>query len=135
MNILFVCKYNVFRSRVAEVLFRKLNKNKSIYAKSAGIFTGQSRDSSLYLALRKKKLDLYGGPKSITVPLLKWQDMIVIVADDVPKEIFTKNNKYAKKVIVWKILDVKSNKVEERVEIINKIENKVRKLTRELEYL
>ena len=39
-SILFVCKYNRFRSRVAEAYFKKINKNKNISVKSAGIIKG-----------------------------------------------------------------------------------------------
>jgi len=53
--------------------------------------------------------------KSLSVSLLKKQDIIVIVADDVPPIIF--NNKfYLKsklKIIVWKIPDVKGKKSDE----------------------
>ncbi len=31
MNIIFVCKYNRFRSRVAEAYFKKINKDKNIH--------------------------------------------------------------------------------------------------------
>jgi protein-tyrosine-phosphatase len=34
MNILFACKHNRLRSKVAEALFRKYNKNKKIKVKS-----------------------------------------------------------------------------------------------------
>ena len=36
-NILFVCKHNVFRSKIAEAYFKKVNQNREINAKSAGI--------------------------------------------------------------------------------------------------
>ncbi len=39
INILFVCRYNRFRSRVAEAYFKKINKNFKV--KSAGLFKGR----------------------------------------------------------------------------------------------
>ena len=39
-NILFVCKYNRFRSKIAEAYFNKINKNKLVSVKSAGIIRG-----------------------------------------------------------------------------------------------
>ena len=40
MNIIFVCKYNRFRSRVAEAYFNKINRNKNIHAYSRGVIRG-----------------------------------------------------------------------------------------------
>jgi len=40
MKIAFVCKYNRFRSQIAEAYFNKLNKNKSIKVYSAGVIKG-----------------------------------------------------------------------------------------------
>jgi len=40
MNILFVCKWNRFRSKLAEAYFKKVNKNKKIKVKSAGLIKG-----------------------------------------------------------------------------------------------
>jgi len=37
INILFICKHNLFRSQVAENFFNKLNKNKKYKSDSAGI--------------------------------------------------------------------------------------------------
>ena len=36
MKILFICKYNRFRSRVAAAYFKKINKNSKIKVESAG---------------------------------------------------------------------------------------------------
>ena len=43
-KILFVCKHNVFRSRTAEVLFNKYNKNKKYSANSAGLIKYEKKD-------------------------------------------------------------------------------------------
>ena len=37
MNIIFVCKWNRFRSKIAEAFFKKYNKNKDITCFSRGI--------------------------------------------------------------------------------------------------
>ena len=54
MNILFVCRYNRFRSRTAEAYFKKINKNKKIKVKSAGIFKGNYPLSPIQVKTGKK---------------------------------------------------------------------------------
>ena len=46
MKILFICKYNAFRSKVAESYFNKMNKNKKIKAFSRGFIMGGAPDKS-----------------------------------------------------------------------------------------
>ena len=41
MKILFICRHNRFRSKIAEAYFNKINKNKNLIAKGAGIFPGK----------------------------------------------------------------------------------------------
>ena len=43
MRILFVCKHNKFRSKVAETIFNKLNKNQGTEAESAGFTLDELR--------------------------------------------------------------------------------------------
>ena len=128
-NILFVCKYNRFRSKYAESYFNKLNKNKNIKVKSAGIIRGgYPLDKNQVLVAKERRIKLRGKPKGINTNLLKWQDIILITADDVPSEIFRENKMYGKKLIVWKIPDVIKDSKEEIRGIMNKIENKVQNL-------
>jgi len=121
-NILFVCKHNVFRSKVAEAYFKKVNKNKGLKANSVGIIKQDvvSEIEKKLIKFQRKTAKEFGigikrKSKSLSVSLLKKQDIIVIVADDVPPIIF--NNKfYLKsklKIIVWKIPDVKGKKSDE----------------------
>jgi len=120
-KILFICKYNRFRSRVAEAYFNKINKNKSIKAESAGIVRGSALNKK-QIAVAKKELgiDISGKPRSLTTKLLKWQDIIVIVADDVPPALFKENKKYGKKLIEWKIKD-SLNSIKSIVTKVNKL--------------
>ncbi|MBI2004344.1 hypothetical protein HYS72_02670 [Candidatus Pacearchaeota archaeon] len=104
-NILFVCKYNRFRSRISEAYLRKINKNKRIKADSAGIFKGNPISKKIISIGKKLGLKIKGAPKSINIKLLKWQNIIVIVADNIPKKLFSFNKKRGKKTIVWKIKD------------------------------
>lgn len=134
LNILFVCKYNVFRSRVAETYFNKINKNKNIKVKSAGVIKGSFVNKEQIATTKKLGLDIREKPKGLSTNLLIWQNMIVIVADDVPPSIFSNSKKYGKKVIVWKIKDVKgeTKQTSKRIRSIKKIMKKVNKLVKNL---
>jgi protein-tyrosine-phosphatase len=106
VNILFVCKYNIFRSKVAEAYFKKINKNKKFKAKSAGIFSGAKKKRDIIAECKELGLRIKGKPKGVSIKLLEWMDILVIVADDVPKEIFKYNGIYPKKTLQWEIRDV-----------------------------
>jgi|SRR3989344_3870381 len=131
-NILFVCKYNRFRSKIAEDLFDQINKNKSYKAKSAGIIRGSPINSKQAIICRKKNIILRNPPRGISSKLLKWQDVLVIVADDVPTSLFKDNVNYGKKLIAWRIPDAKRDNEKEIMIIIKMIENKVKKFVREI---
>src|SRR3989344_3011680 len=128
LNILFVCRYNRFRSRVAEAYFNKINKNKNIKVKSAGLIKGGPVNPNTVKIAKKFGLNIKGNTQGLSLKILQWQNMIVIVADNVPPSIFDRNKVYGKKVIVWKIKDAKdSNKININ-RIIKKIMKKADKL-------
>jgi len=132
MKILFVCKNNRFRSKIAEAYFKKINKNKNIKFSSAGIFRGSPIKKQTKEIIKKFNIIIKGKPRTISTDLLKKQDLIIIVANDVPKSIF--NKKYFKKIKIWKIPDsyiVNKKKIEK---IIKKIIKKVDKLNRRLKW-
>ena len=131
-KILFVCKHNVFRSRVAEAFFNKFNKNKNYIASSAGLLPGRYPLDELQVKVANKfGIDINGIPQAITIHLLEQTNLMIIVADNVPSEIF-KNEKYGREEIVWKIKDDNCSGAEETYEIIKKIENKVKKFVKGL---
>lgn len=125
MNILFVCKYNRFRSKVAEDYFNKINKNPELKAKSAGIIKGSPIDQIEKRICRSLGIDLRGSPQGISTKLLKWHNVIVVVANNVPIELFKDNKKYGKKLIVWRIPDAKSDSEAEIMQIVNQIKLKL----------
>lgn len=135
MNILFVCKYNRFRSKVAEAYFNKINKNKNIKTESAGIIRGKyplSKDQ--VRAAKKLCVNMRGKPQTLSIELLKKTDLIVIVADNVPEEIFAFKKKYLKKMIVWKIKDVTSaSRMDQNEKIIKQIIKRIDNLVKQLE--
>ncbi len=132
INILFVCKYNRFRSRIAEAYFNKINKNKNIKTKSAGLFKGNPLSPFTVGIAKKMGLDIRGKVKGISSKMLEWQNVTIVVANDVPKAAFNKNVKYGKKVIVWKIKDVKYEKKGETEKLVKIIMGKIDLLNKEL---
>ncbi len=106
MKILFVCKYNRFRSQVAEASFRKLNKNKKIKFSSAGMFQGYPIAKVNKTLGKELGIEVKGKPRCISERELVEVDLIVITANNVPKDLFEGR---AKKVIVWKIRDCSQN--------------------------
>ncbi len=141
-NILFVCRHNIFRSKVAEKFFNKFNENKKYRAKSAGLFKWSKsalRGDVGYKAEKKIArefgINLDGASKGIDHDLLKESDIIVLVADDVDPSVFTHEEHFYGKLIVWKITDVKSkhkNKYDVALSSVKKIEKKVKDFIRRL---
>ena len=110
MRVLFVCKHNKFRSKVAEAYFKQINKNKNIIASSAGIIRGNlsSAERKALLVIKEFNINLKEKSQGLSIDLLRKQNLIIIVADDVPKIIFNKKeyiNFKTTKIIVWKIPD------------------------------
>lgn len=134
MNILFVCKYNRFRSRVAEAYFNKINKNKNIRVKSAGIMKGSyPLDKREVEAAKRMGIKLDGRPVGLSTNLMRKIDLIIIVADNVPKSIFNYDG-FRGKTVVWKIKDIYNGESKVLIEkIIKKIKGKVRRLVKKLE--
>lgn len=132
MNILFICKFNRFRSKVAEAVFNKLNKNPNNKAKSAGIIRGRPLDKVQVAVAKKMGYNINSKPRGLTSEMLIWNNYTIIVADDIPKNILKDNAKYGKGLKVWKIPDVESNDEKEIAKTISLIEKKVEKLVKEL---
>ncbi len=136
LNILFICRANCFRSKVAEAYFKKINKNKNIKAKSAGVIGGYKQSESQINFIKGFGINLNGFSKGITADLLRWTDILIIVADDVPSRIFDYEikRKYIKKIIRWNITDVESSRDEEdNKRAIKQVMKKVDKLNKDLE--
>ena len=130
MKILFICKYNRFRSQVAERYFKKINRNKTIKSYSAGLLIGTFIAKSVKEIGKKLGLKINGKPKGIKEKLLKEIDLLVIVANDVPASLFEKK---VKKVIVWKIPDTSQGDLCSIERISRQIMKKVGELNKMLE--
>ncbi len=131
-KILFVCKHNRFRSKVAEMFFNKYNKNKNYVAIGAGLLPGGYPLDKVQVKVAKEfGIKLSGKPKPITTGLLRKINTLVIVADNVPSEIF-QSKKYGLQEYRWEIKDVVRGDEEEVREIISRIEKKVKEFVKEL---
>ena len=129
-TILFVCKHNRFRSKIAEAFFNKNNKNKNYIAESAGLLPEHYHLDKLQVNIaREFGLHLKGKPRPITTDLLKKANIFVIAANDIPHSFF-QNEKQGRKEYIWNIHDAKTAK-EIRTTIKN-IKKHVENLLKEL---
>lgn len=131
MKILFVCKYNRFRSKVAEAVFSKLDKSRKCEIKSAGAridFMNQYVAGSVINLLAKKDYKI-NDEKShlINKHMIDWADRIIIVADNISPSDFPKD-----KTEIWKIEDAHENEPEKIEDIIEQIETRVKNLAKTL---
>jgi len=131
MKILFICKYNAFRSRISEEYFKKINKNPSIKSTSRGLIIGGNSDS-IQQKLAEKILNINitkRRPLPLTVNEMIQADLIIVAADDIPKIIFN-YPPIQKKVVIWKIKDEQRKNERNIKNIILKIKKKVDKLNK-----
>ncbi len=131
MKILFVCKYNRFRSRIAESYFNKINKNKKIKAVSAGLIKGKPTPVKTIKTAKSFGISIKGGTKPLDESLLESKELkyIIITADDVPRDIFRRFNK---KIILWKIKDASTKRQEDVKNRIKKIMRKVEEVNKKI---
>ena len=134
-KILFVCKYNAFRSRIAEGYFNKINANGKIKAFSRGIIMGGNSDS----VQRQIAKSLLGINIAKRKPLpLTFQDMmdanlIIVVANDIPKIIFNYPlPSIQKKLTIWNVKDEQNMNQANIRKIILTIKRKVDNLSKKL---
>ncbi|MBI5803220.1 hypothetical protein HY448_00860 [Candidatus Pacearchaeota archaeon] len=136
MKLIFVCKHNVFRSRVAEAYFKKINKNPRIKVISRGIIMGgepdyqQARISKdvLGIDINKRK------PIPLKIPEMVDADLIVVVANDIPKVVFDYQlAPIEEKVVIWNVKDEQLGNKKNIKNILLLIKRKVDKLIKNLE--
>ena len=134
MKILFVCKYNRFRSQIAEQFFKEYNKDKNISARSAGIFKGlYPLDKTESNSAKEFGIEIKKEPEAISIEVLRNIDVVVIVANDVPKELFLYEGRYLQEVEKWEIPDNFDGNQDRIKRIIRKIELNVKDLIKKLE--
>jgi|SRR3989344_850609 len=136
MKILFVCKYNAFRSRVTEEYFRKINKNRNVSVLgSRGIIMGGNSDTAqrevsrkiLGVNIAKRK------PLPLKIKDMKEADRIIVVANDIPKVIFNYwNAPIMKKIVIWEIKDEQKRNKRNIRKIVLAIKRKIDRLNKKL---
>lgn len=131
MNILFVCKHNRFRSKIAEAIFKKLNKNPRIHASSAGLIMGGRTHKDVFKAAKAFGLGWRVKQHYLTNELLRQQDIIVVVADNVHPSLFYDGIKPRAKMVWWKIPDYSGEGVEPRRKRMVMIQKKMGALLKE----
>ena len=78
-------------------------------------------------------ISILGKPKTMSMDLLRKQNKIIVVANDIPKEVFS-YKWYNKKVVFWKIPDVLSGGNTKHVKkIVEMIIKKVNQLNKQLQ--
>lgn len=134
MKILFICKYNAFRSKVAESYFRKINKNKSVKVSGAGFINSDGADKTQRVVAKKLLgVEIRGASKRLSLKLLRAQDLVVVVAKDVPKIMFNHSEGYGKtKFVYWGVKDEQLQNRKAVEKIVEKIKKKVENLVKEL---
>lgn len=122
---------------MAESYFNKINKNKNNKTESAGIIRGPSLNEKQVKIAKEFSINLKGKPRGLSVDLIKKKNLIIIVADDVPKSLFDRKeyiNFKTTKIIRWKIPDdpgaTSTTKIRKIIKLIIK---KVKQLNKELE--
>jgi len=127
MKILFVCKHNRFRSKVSEAFFKKFNKNRAIKVKSAGTFPDFKLVAPVVRNIMKKfgvkRMNIH--PKRINKALIKWADLIIVVANDT-------NVRAGKKAVKWPVSDTQQNDYPGIFKRVRNMRGRVKKLVAEL---
>ena len=126
MKILFICRHNRFRSKSAEAIFNKLNKNKKVKAESAGFLLDEAHlyiEKSVLNILKDKGYSAKGLPRQLTRELLDKFDVLVIVADNIDPAFF---QDFKGKLIHWKVPDCSCEDIPRIKEIIEDIEKRVK---------
>jgi len=126
MNILFICKHNRFRSKVAEAFFRKYNKNKKYKVRSRGMLRDINVAKNVIKALKERGVKLR-SKRSICMTKNdeRWANLIVVVANNV-------NIGFEKKTIIWKIRDTNQYNLNEIRRIVVEIEKRIKNLISKL---
>lgn len=88
MNILFICKFNRFRSKVAEALARHYIRRKDVEIRSAGILVDFIRPfmaKEVVEIIRNKGIEnIDERSMLLNEQAIQWADKIIVVASDCP---------------------------------------------------
>jgi protein-tyrosine-phosphatase len=130
-----MCKYNAFRSRIAEGYFNKINKNPKIKVISRGFIMGGNADKEQkFLAKQLLEIDIgKRNPLPVKLQELIDYDLIIVVANDIPKLMFDYQLvNLEKKLIIWRIKDEQKKNTRNIKRTILEIKRKVDDLNKKL---
>lgn len=131
-KVLFVCKHNRFRSKVAEAFFNKFvrENGKKAVCESVGFLLDLKSPfvaGSVKLAVEKRGAKiLRDEPRQITLPGIEGFDLIVCLTDSVNKDFFCDRAP----VEIWNIDDTSADDFEGIERIVENIEIKVEDLVK-----
>ena len=142
MKILFVCKHNRFRSKVAEALFNAkvqnkqeglfdfYNKNPEIKAESAGVKLDFNPVEEIVNKILGEKGVVISNkvPRMLTKRLADEADKIIITANNVSADGFPKE-----KTEIWAISDCPEDDTDKIRRIIEEIALKIEELVESLQ--
>ena len=128
MNILFICKHNRFRSKVAEAFWKKFFKNDGRFTvQSAGVQCDPARAyvaRYVHQVMKEHETKIVDErPRVVDDAVLERAERIIIVADNVDKNIFSAE--VQKKCEVWKIEDADESELEKIRDIVIKIKRRI----------
>ena len=132
-RILFICKHNRFRSKVAEALLKKEIEErqiKNMEVKSAGVFLDWMFpyvSENVHKILMEKGMKVEDKSREVNDEDTRWADKIIIVADNVSLDLFPKAKRE-----VWKISDCDQSDEEGIRERTEKIAKKVNGLIKKI---
>ncbi len=135
MKILFVCRGNVGRSQIAEVIFNKYSKHKSSSAGTSILGNKSQKLRGLPLTkpviefMKKEGVDISERErKQLNQEMCNEFDKIIVMAEPETIPDYLKKNK---KMIYWDIKDPKGRSNEEYIKIINQLKNLIREFIAE----
>jgi len=107
MNILFLCKANLFRSRVAHEFFERYNDNDEHKVDSAAlVYDFKTPHRLVVKVMNEIDIDISEKiPKKVNQELIDWADLIVLMFSDLEEPL----NKYKiddKKIEIWDVEDI-----------------------------
>jgi len=144
MNILFLCKANLFRSRMSHVFFERYNTNESHNVDSAALVYDFKTPHRLVVKVMKEiDLDISNKiPKKVNQELIDWADLIVLMFPDLeePLNNFEIDNK---EIEIWDVEDITVDHnedahltkfIQSRIIIEKKVKEFVENLNKKNEY-
>jgi len=142
MKILFICRGNVGRSQVAEMLFRQIAKGRHEVISSGTKVSDEDGENNegqklkdrpsaknTILALRERGIEVAENTrKQLDPAMVEWADKIMVMAEpETIPDYLAKSSK----MIYWNVKDLHGTNLEEHRVIIDRIEELIKKFIKE----